>query len=415
MLHLVRKIGFYKFIRSICLFTIIIFGFMTIVGTGGGNWGLPELVNEGMYTSIAVDDLNGDGAIDIAVSYININGAPPHPSYISVILQDPLYHGNFFPSTVYAIGYDAWSVKIGDLNDDDLPDLVAANQNSNNFSILFQDTNVPGNFLAPISIQTGAYPSHVDICDLNLDGFKDLIVASNNTSFFLQNSKEPGTFHSGVALGFSSSCAAVDDLNNDGLPDIVFTHSDFYSVAVILQNPDNPGEFLSRSYYETGPQPFFVTIGKINEDELPDLAVVNIGSPDGSIYASVSVLFQNPDEIGSFFPSKNYITGRNSDEVLLEDLNRDNLIDLVVVNSNMINSSGWSLGSVSVMLQSEKNPNDFNPPMEYPMFYQPLSIAIGDLNGDSFPDVAVADDGAMVMFQNADNPGSFFHYHRVGG
>ena len=410
-----KQIGIHKFFRSICLFIVIIIGFMTIVGTGGGNWGLPEFVNEGMYTSIAVDDINGDGALDIATTYINISSPPPHLSYISVILQDPIYQGTFFPSTVYPIGYDAWSIKIGDLNGDDLPDLAAANQNSNNVSILFQDTNEPGNFLAPISIQTGAYPSHVEICDINLDGFEDLVVASKNTSFFLQNSKEPGTFHSGVALGFSSNCVAVDDLNNDGLPDIAFTHSEIYSVAVIIQNPDNPGEFLSQSYYQTGPQPYFVTIGKINGDDLLDLAVVNMGSPDGSIYASVSVLFQNPDEIASFFPSKNYITGWKSDEIMLEDLNRDNLIDLIVVNSNMINSSGWQLGSVSIMLQSKTNPHDFDPPLEYAMFYQPLSIAIGDLNGDSFPDIAVADDGAMVMSQIADNPGRFFHYHRVGG
>ena len=49
------------------------------------------------------------------------------------------------------------------------------------------------------------------------------------------------------------------------------------------------------------------------------------------------------------------------------------------------------------------------------MIYQPLSIATGDLNDDSLPDIAVADDGALVLFQKPSTPGIFYPPKHVGG
>jgi hypothetical protein len=49
------------------------------------------------------------------------------------------------------------------------------------------------------------------------------------------------------------------------------------------------------------------------------------------------------------------------------------------------------------------------------MFFQPLSLSVDDLNDDSLPDIAVADDGVLVLFQKPSNPGQFYAYVRVGG
>ncbi len=47
----------------------------------------------------------------------------------------------------------------------------------------------------------------------------------------------------------------------------------------------------------------------------------------------------------------------------------------------------------------------FNPSLEYAAGNYPCSIAIGDLDGDSFPDLATAisdDDNVAVLFGNGD-------------
>jgi len=46
---------------------------------------------------------------------------------------------------------------------------------------------------------------------------------------------------------------------------------------------------------------------------------------------------------------------------------------------------------------------------------QPLSVAIGDLNGDGHPDIAVADGtSATVLLQSATTPGTFANPVQVG-
>jgi hypothetical protein len=406
--------GIIKIFRYTCALGVLFVGFMTIVGTGGG-WDIPESIYEGMYTSIALDDLNGDGILDIAVTYTIIDNPPPHQSYISVILQDPLEPGSFQSPNHYAIGNDAWSIAIGDLNDDGLPDLAAANNSSNSISILFQDSAVPGTFLATKNFPTGIYPLHVAIGDINGDGLGDLLIADKNTSILLQDPSTPGTFLPATSLGLRSNCVAIGDLNTDNLPDLAITGAKDGAVAVLLQDATNPGEFLPATYFDTGPQPSFVSIGLIDGDLLPDLAVVNYGSPDGSVNGSVSVLLQNPSTPGSFLTPNNYVTGRRSDEVAIEDLNGDNLTDLAVVNSRSQSSDFFDPGIVSVLLQNPSAAGTFHGPTDYEIFFQPLSIATGDLNGDSLSDIAVADDGANVLFQNPNSPGIFFPPIRAGG
>lgn len=403
-------------LKYFCLSIIVLFGAINIICCGD-EYDIPENENSGnMYTSISIEDINGDDAKDIAITYIVLDESPPHPSHIAVILQDSLEPGSFYAPDYYTVGSDAWSIAIGDLNGDGLPDLSAANTQSDTISLLFQDPTLPGKFLAAIDFSTGDYPSHVAIGDIDGDGLNDLAVADENTSILIQNSSIPGTFLPITSIGISSNCVAIGDLNDDTIPDLAITRSEEGAVAVLLQDPTNLGQFFPATYFDTGAQPTYVGINRIDEDLLPDLAVVNFGSPDGSIDGSVSVLLQDTTTPGWFINSSSYFTGSCSDEVAIKDLNGDELSDLAVVNSSPLNHEGSvSVGTVSVLLQRTQDAGIFLSPEDYEIHFQPLSIAIDDLNGDSLPDIAVADDGAQVLFQNPDSPGNFLSPINAGG
>ena len=100
--------------------------------------------------SVAAGDLNGDGRPDLTSANIFIAGPPPHPGHVSVILQSQSSPGAFGGARNLDVGSDTVMVSIGDLNGDNLMDVVATNESSASLSILFQDSTLsececPGN------------------------------------------------------------------------------------------------------------------------------------------------------------------------------------------------------------------------------------------------------------------------------
>jgi hypothetical protein len=65
-----------------------------------------------------------------------------------------------------------------------------------------------------------------------------------------------------------------------------------------------------------------------------------------------------------------------------------------------------SPGSVSVFLGN--GDGTFQPAALYPGIYGPMSVAIGDLDGDGLADLAIADGGGVVVrYQQSGEPGTF--------
>jgi hypothetical protein len=354
-------------------------------------------------------DFNGDGALDLAVAVTYVNGASAHPGFAAVILQNKEAPGKFLPAVHYATGTDPSAIATADLNGDGLPDLVVANGTSANISILLQDGVTPGHFLHAKQIYTGGYSNGVAIGDLNGDGLPDIAVATGqiSISILFQDPAGPrGTFlppvH--VPIGGSTGAVAIGDLNGDGLADLVVTTANW--VAVRLQDHSNPGSFLPVQAFVAGLQPFAIAIADVNGDGLPDLAIANLGSPTNPFTASASVLLQNPAQAGSFLPRLKYLTGPSSQDVVAGDLNGDGRLDLVVANGGTLSNND----SVSVLLQ--KPLVGTNPAFgraNYLGRSGPSGVAIGDLNQDGKPDIAVADGNlATIMFQNPAIPGRFF-------
>lgn len=156
-----------------------------------------------------------------------------------------------------------------------------------------------------------------------------------------------------------------------------------------------------------GPFTMYTSIASsdLNGDGCPDLAVANYGSPDGSIKGSASILLQDPSNPGKFFPTTDYVTGYRSTSIAIGDLNSDGKPDLAVANSKSL--SPGPTGNISLLFQDPGNPGSFLPAVRLPGISQPVSVAIGDLNGDGDADIVVADDGAVVYYQDPFRHGIF--------
>lgn len=358
---------------------------------GGGGGGGDIIPPFDLYTSVAVADLNGDGLPDVVAVYAHVAGPPPHPGFVGVYLQDGANPGHFLPPSTYAVGNDPVSVAIADLDGDGRADIVTANAilatngaGDSTVSVLLQDAAHPGHYLAAVSYATGPDPESVAIADLNGDGKPDLAVAdSSGISVLLQDAA--GKFLPKTTIATGSGCAsvAIADLDGDGAPDLLAT--DAVSVLALLQIPGGGGSFAAPVRYAAGQQPLYAVAGDLNGDGKPDIVVSNIGSPSDLRTASVSVLLQDPTRAGAFLPAVNYVTQADSAAVAIADLDGDGWPDLAVANSGTLAglcppNCTAADTGVSVLLQGGTAPGHFGKAVDY--------AALGN---DFVTGVAVAD------------------------
>jgi hypothetical protein len=295
--------------------------------------------------------LNGDGKPDLAISNFGSNS-------VSVLLSTTA-PGATAPSyadqATFATGANPHSVSIGDLNGDGKPDLAIANYNSNSVSVLL-NTTAPGatapSFAAQTSFATGTGPLSVSIGDVNGDGKPDLAISnySSNSVSVLLNTTLVGlpvvaiSPQTTFATGQRPVSVSTGDLNGDGKPDLAITNSFSNSVSVLL-NITAPGatapSYAAQTTFATGNDPRSVSIGDLNGDGRPDLAIANLYSN------SVSVLL-NTTATGATAPSyaaqATFATGTGPSSVSIGDLNGDGRPDLAIAN--------FLSDSVSVLLNT---------------------------------------------------------------
>ena len=130
---------------------------------------------------------------------------------------------------------------IGDLNGDGAPDLAVANFGSDSVSVLLG--NGDGTLQTRQDSTTDDSPRSVAICDLNGDNAPDLAVAnsdpsSNSVGVLLSNGD--GTFQSrqDFTTGTQPFSVAIGDLNGGRAPDLAVANVSSDSVSVLLNQCD---------------------------------------------------------------------------------------------------------------------------------------------------------------------------------
>src|SRR5438477_445859 len=141
--------------------------------------------------------------------------------------------------------------------------------------------------------------------------------------------------------------------------------------------------FAAPANYTAHSFPQSIAIGDLNGDGIPDLAVANNG---GAGSGDVSVLLGAG--AGSFSPATNYSAQPHPESIAIGDLNADGMPDLPVANAGT--------ADVSVFLNTTPSSNalSFKSAANFGAHSQPISVAIGDLNGDGRPDLAVANNAS---------------------
>jgi hypothetical protein len=182
------------------------------------------------------------------------------------------------------------AVQLADLNGDGIPDLIIANSGGNN--VLVYPGLGNGQFGPELNggkgFSVGTDP--VSITVANLTGRPDLVVAdngSNDVSILVNQPTASGgfTFVPGPRLqgGDGPTSTVVQDVNGDGIPDLLVT--DGNSNQVTLLPGVGSGFFNDQSprTYSVGSNPSQIMTGTFLPNQGPEILTVNRGSNDVTV------------------------------------------------------------------------------------------------------------------------------------
>jgi FG-GAP-like repeat len=407
---------------------------------GGGLFAEPGIpLYNGFTTAIAAGDLDGDGDIDL----LFVQGGA-----VRMAFQGPTL--NFFDvSWMLPAGGGGKSIDLGDVDGDgDLDAMIGASSTLvppvrlwlNGGSGVFTDataTHIPaippsngipalklgdldgdgdldaclasGNLLLLSNGGSGSFtnvssllPTYstaaldLELADFDGDGDQDVVVASwgGTSSHVLQNLGAAGfggpyAFVPAFSGGFGVDAnVGVADLDGDADPDVVFANGGG-TKAVYLTTPTGFVPVANSFPPIDGEAASALALADVDGDQDPDLVVAGSISGPNRLYLN--------DGAGSFGESAVPAPWKITTQLPLGDLDQDG--DLDVFANPPWKNDGTGIFSLAAAL----------PPMSlswHPNIASMTGAAVGDLNGDGFPDALGGSQWGSLLLLN-DGIGGF--------
>jgi hypothetical protein len=233
-----------------------------------------------------------------------------------------------------------------------------------------------------ITISVGKIPTSVEVADLNNDHIPDLVIANGgDSSVTILLGKGKGLFAEVVGSPFYAGCTpndvAIADFNKDGEPDLAFANHTKKYLTILAG--DGTGRFKpmrgSPFPADVFPHTHGIATGDFNKDGNLDLVTDSWGNDQ------IEILFGNSTH-GFNKPGTFIHVGKHPyQRIRTADLNKDGNIDIVTTNLD---------GNNATVLLGNGKGGFYQPPgSPFACGDSPFGVAIGDVNNDSNPDLAI--------------------------
>ncbi len=327
-----------------------------------------------------------DGIASVLIGFVDIPEIGFDPPEITPAVGEPTSH------------------KVGDLDGNGTPDVVAV--------IPGTDPDMPGSIqvflnqgvdgdgiwlglVANTEIQVGNNPSDVAVGFYNNDTDLDIAVTNANSDsvwIFFNDGAGNFTFSQDVFTGDQPRAITAADLNEDGFVDLAVANALDENVVFLFN--DSTGMFLPPAPAESALVPLGVRTtamlsGDFDGNKCPDVAGAGsdqaVGFADGEPPPGVVFVLLGMGG-GVFAPPVFYDVGQNPSDIAIGDLNSDGFPDLAITDSDD--------DTVSILINLQDG--SFAPRFTEDVGQAPSSLVIEDLNLDARPDIAVAADDLQI-------------------
>lgn len=226
-------------------------------------------------------------------------------------------------------------VAIGDLNGDGALDLATADAKSAQVSVAFGRGD--GTFVTPAkSIPIGVSPHLVALADMDRDGDLDLVASDHDSASvavwlgdgrgaFTPAAGSPFAAHGGEPHNHG---LAVGDVSGDGVPDVITANQEDHSLSVLLG--DGTGLLASApgSLIPLGSDPYMSRLGDLDDDGKLDIIAPLVGGN--------AVVVLRGDGKGGFAPTPGspYRTLDRPYAVAVADLDADGHQDVLIAHDD---------------------------------------------------------------------------------
>jgi alpha-tubulin suppressor-like RCC1 family protein len=350
--------------------------------------------------ALAIGDVTGDGREDLVV----VSSAPFAAEGDVLLLRQQSDATLAAPERQ---GYGAAPssrpmILLADIDEDGLRDAVIGH--ADGFSIL---RGSAGGLVPPVVV-TGSETTSIAIGDVNGDSHLDVVTT--------QPLEPPVTIFLGDGLGAfpSRRTMALDpledwgtdlelaDVTGDGFPDLVVYADDAFPDLWVHAH-DGVDGFLPGIEY---PAPSWgaaggISVGDVNGDSLLDVVTAKEINTGGSGTAGVHFLLQLPDgTLDSVAPM--YAEDLPGPQVI-RDLDGDGLQDVVVLHQGSYGLGVYIAEEENWRYELFEQEDVHDVPAGSP-WYDPFSLALGDLDSDGCLDAAFthsAPDGLVVLYRGA--------------